>query len=257
MKNENEYDNIGYDSSFYNSDDSNKKPVTKGCVISIIFLLWFAGSVLLAFYLSATASAWLVPIIVMHIFLVICLIDTVQKLIKKQKPQLMLVIIGIGSIIGMILVCIYHFNDSESFRDLFIRLLAVAFLLLFMSIGVTFLIKAFIGNAPLRKRCTQSVYAVCTKAEEKWRTVNNKSRRECDLVYELDWNGEIIELQEVIHPKEPRTLGESRELFVNPENPYEFYDPGDINDMSGDIMVGAMFTIMPLIMLILTLIYAF
>lgn len=257
MKNENEYDNIGYNSSLYDSDENKKKSGTISCVISIIFLLWFAGSVLLSFYLSATASAWLVPIIVMHIFLVICLIDIVQRLIKKQKPQLMLVIIGIGSIIGMILVCVYHFNETESFRELFVRLLAVAFLLLIMSIGVTFTIKSFIGDAPLRKRCTQSVYAVCTKADEKWKTVNNKTYRECSLVYELDWNGEIIELQEVIHTKDTRTLGESQELFVNPENPYEFYDPGDINDKSNDIMAGAMFTIIPLIMLILTLIYAF
>lgn len=259
MKNEDyEYNNMDYDSSPYDSDGNNKKPGPAGCVIGIVFLLWFAGSILLSFYLSATEDSWLIPIIVMHIFLVICIIDTVQRLLKKQKPQLMLVIIGIGSIIGMVLTCMYHFNDSEAFRDMFVRLLAVAFLLLFMSIGVYVILKSLLGRDLLRKRCTQPVYGVCKQANEKIKTVNGKTRSVYSLVYEIDLNGETTELQEEIVSTTFHSVGETRKLFINPDNPAEFYDPDEKNDgAKDDILVGAIFVIMPLIMLILTLKYAF
>lgn len=258
MKTDYEYDYNSNENDPYSNGGDQKKPGPAGCIIGIIFLLWFAGSVLLAIhYSNIEAKTWLVPIVVLHIFIVISLIDTVQRLIKKQKPQLMLILITAGSIAGIIFVCIYHFNNSEALRELLIKLLVVAFLMIFITIGITTIAKATLGRRLVRDRCTKSVYAVCKKADEKIKTVNNKMRRVYDLVYEIDADGETVELHENIAAKSIHLVGEARELFINPDNPAEFYDPDEITNSGDEIMAGVMFTVIPTIMLVLTLIYAF
>lgn len=260
MKNDNdyEYNYPGDDNGLYEGDGNNKKPGPVNYVIGLIFLLWFAASVFLAIYYSKYEySQWRVPIVILHIFIVICSIGIIQSLLEKKKPQLMLIFIDIGGIAGIIFVCIYHFNESESFKDLLIRLLVVAFLLVFVAIGVTTLVKSLLGRSAIRKRCTEPVFAVCKKADETIRTINNKTQRICTLVYELERNGEITELHDKIVSNYPPTVGMTRKLMINPENPAEFYDPAEPNKLGDEFMVGIMFTIIPLIMLILTLIYAF
>lgn len=207
----------------------------------IIFMVWLAVSVVLCFFSFA---------FIMEIFGGIFLYSTIQRIDMNKKPHASHIAVAVCCFIGFICLLIYQLSGKESIKDIAMSLVVTAFMLFAMSIGVYVLLRATVGRYKLHKRCSQRVDAVCTKAEEKFQTIKNKLRRGYSLIYEIEFDGRTIELREEIYPNGSRTVGEIRELFVNPENPSEFVDPTTPEYIGDDISTGIFFIVVPLIMLI-------
>lgn len=215
---------------------------------SIIFMVWFAVSFILCFFSYA---------FVLEIFGGIFLYSTIQRIELKKKPHASHIAVAVFCFIGFICLLIYQLSANGSMKNLATTLLLIALMLSVMSVGAYILLSATVGRYILHKRCSHRVDAVCTKAEETFKTINNRLRRGYSLIYEIESDGRTIELHEEIYPNGVRTVGETREFFVNPDDPSEFVDPTAPEPLGDDIGTGIVFLAVPLIMLVFVLVFTF
>lgn len=214
----------------------------------IIFIIWLVVSIILCFFSFA---------FVLEIFGGIFLYSIIQRIGLKKKPHVLHIAAAVFCFTGFICMLIFQLGAKESTDNLAAALLGIALMLLCMTVGAYTLLNATVGRYMLHKRCSHRVDAVCTKAEETFKTINNRLRRGYSLIYEIEFDGRNIELHEEIYPNGVRTVGETREIFVNPDDPSEFIDPTAPEYVKDDITTGIVFFAGPLFMLILILVLVF
>lgn len=76
-------------------------------------------------------------------------------------------------------------------------------------------------GSSLKKRCTQKVIATCT---DKRRVYEDDNTPSYYPVYEFDYNGNHYKVSKDQNVYKPE-IGTEHEIYINPDNPEEYYHP--------------------------------
>jgi len=123
-------------------------------------------------------------------------------------------------------------------------------------IGLFIFINTLRGRARARKNCTVPVVARCVRISDGSEfnrdpdePVDPDEAEELELekddtvapVFEIDYSGQTIELEPKMYSNICNTqVGEVRNMYINPANPKEYYDPKAERSLAGIIeLLGA------------------
>ncbi|MBE5861534.1 MAG: DUF3592 domain-containing protein [Lachnospiraceae bacterium] len=191
-----------------------------GAILSIVFLLWFFASIGAMIYCSKHDMGALVVTLFGQYFLVFGTIAVFSGLKSKdfQPITLLFPLVGIGCMIGG---CIFQFGSEEVMKYAEAAL-PYLFLGLFFVIGVSLVVGSYFSSKRRHEVCNYRIMGTCVKIK----TSYHKGTRTYCPVYEAYFRDETILLSNntysnMNHIEE----GETRELYLNPDNPKEFYEP--------------------------------
>ncbi len=202
----------------------NGKNKAGQAIISIVFLLWFVASIGLLIYFAKTGKTALALSVFGQYFLVFGIIGLVSSISDggfklKSLPILLFPLVGIGAIAGGIIIQ----YGSEELKKKSIDALPMIFIILFIIIGVGLIIGGLYSAIYLKLTCTEYVNAECVEAKKQY----NKNR--CEVycpVYSFSYNGQNYKVcNDVYTNRYYPAVGQQYELYINPNNPMQFYEP--------------------------------
>ncbi|MBE6157692.1 MAG: hypothetical protein E7160_02740 [Firmicutes bacterium] len=187
-------------------------------IISIIFIIWFIGSIYLLTTFAKQEKYGLILVIFGQVFFVFGLIFIKKMFESKQilKDLILLIfpIVGLGAmIIGL----------GINFNTEFIK--KYAFLsvpIIFFTIGLVGLIGITLQSINKKKNCTYKIKGKIIR-EDKIYDYDSGSYS-YKPIYAINYNNETLILSEEIYSIKDYDIGEERELLINPTKPNEFID---------------------------------
>ena len=228
----------------------NKKKTGIGAILlSVIFLIWFFGSIAAMIYLSQNDKGALVVTVFGQVFLVFGLIAVISGIMNKQFQPITLIfpLVGIGCMAGG---CIFQFG-SETVIKYAEDALPYLFLCIFLIVGVSLVIGTYLHSKRLHEVCNYCITATCVKVKSHY----SKGKRMYCPVYEVYFRGDMIQICNNVYTNMNHiTVGESREIYLNPNKPTEFYEPKEEKSMKIVLyFLGILFTIVSIFALIMVL----
>ena len=215
----------------------------------VVFFIWFIGSFIGMFIFFSIGKGSIAAMILgqyLFLFGIIIVRSGIKN--KNLKPgALLVVVIGVGCIVGG---AIFQFGN-HTMQNMAKEALPYAFMVLGLS--------AVIGNYLYFKKkhesCTYRVEATCIRIKEECHREQGEHRLKylyCP-VYMGDFQGETLFFcNENYSSKKYVKEGEKREIYANPENPQEFYEPKEEKDVIILLYVlGSACVIIPLLLLII------
>ena len=213
-----------------------------------VFFLWFIGSFIGMIIFAVNDKLPIVAMIIGQYLLVFGIIIVRSGIKNKNlKPGALLVIaVGVGCIGGG---AIFQFGN-HAMRNMAVEVLPYAFMIL----GLSVVIGNYLYFKKKHESCTFCVEATCARIKEERRKEPGETRPTylyCP-VYVGDFRGETVTFcNEHYCNKKYVKEGEKREIYVNPENPQEFYEPKEEKDLVIFLYVlGSACVIIPLLTLI-------
>ena len=151
---------------------------------------------------------------------------------------------------------------SEEFMEE--QLPFIIFGAVFSLIGFVLLCANLVGRVRVRKKCTTQVVAKCVRisdGSEIMAKEGEDAEEEDSLlkapVFEVSYNGQTFELEPHVYSNVCKTqVGEIRDIYINPDDPKEHYDPKQDNTSMGWIEIisaigmvlfGLLFIFVPII----------
>lgn len=189
-------------------------------LISVVFLLWFAASIIGMIYFSKHGQGALMVAIVGHYFVVFGVIGIISSIRSKSfQPFLLLFpLVGGGCIAGAL---IWQYGSEE----LLVKaeaMLPYLFICLFMVIGAFMIFGAYLSSRRKQKVCNYYITATCVDVKTQY---DDGTRTYCP-VYEIYFRNETQTICNNVYTNIDHVgVGDRRELYLNPDNPEEFYEP--------------------------------
>lgn len=188
-------------------------------ILSFVFLIWFVISLIFMVYFAKKGQGGLAVMIAGQYFLVFGIIAVVSGISNKSFEPITLIfpLVGIGMIAGGF---IYGYGSSEAL-DFLERYLPDLFLIIFLVTGIVMTAGSFLSTRKKRTDCTYVTMATVVNVDIKYR---RGSRSYCPT-YEIYFRGETVRLCDHIYTNlDHITVGEQREVHINPDSPTEFYE---------------------------------
>ncbi len=203
---------------------TNGKSKAYDTVASILFLLWFVASIGLLIYFAKTGKTALTLAVFGQYFLVFGIIGLVSSVSEggfkfKSLPILLFPLVGIGAIAGGIIIQ----YGSEELKKRCVDALPTIFIMLFIVIGICLIIGGLYSSLYLKLTCTEYVNAECIEVRKQFNSNNGEAY--CP-VYSFSYNGQSYKVcNDMYTNMYVPALGESYELYINPNKPMKFYEP--------------------------------
>lgn len=206
-------------------NNNEKNPQSIGSiVIGVVFLVWFFGSMAAAFLAAKAGQAGWTAFCLGQIFLVIGIM-VVYKQIKQDEVE---PIFFVFSIVGFfMMVCGFLWQTGAgAMRDWVADMVPLLLLGLFLVVGILIVISALIG-INRRGKCTVAVPGKCVEVKWRYRSSGDSGTMFYCPVYEYAYNGRFYTgCEEVYVAGDCVAEGEYREIFINPEQPEQFFEKG-------------------------------
>ena len=241
-----------------NSNNNNNNGQSS-CAMSILFLIWFVGSMIACAIFGGTGQTGLGLVMIGQVFLVMGIV--VCSKIKKEKGKpigmefllWLFPIVGAGTIIGGM---INAFGDSLFIERFNKNVVPVAFCLIFVLVGLGVLIFPMVKRKKDRERCTVRIDADIINVKSTI-TVNNKNRRRRVYapVYRYYYQGKVYENSSTLYTGYKITVNTKGEIYINPSDANDFIEPN--RERYGLVVMnilGIVFTVMGLVA-ILTILF--
>ena len=231
--------------------ENNKKTGIGAILLSVIFLIWFFGSICLMLYLSQNNKGALVVTVFGQFFLVFGLIAVISCIKNKQFQPITLIfpLVGISCMVGG---CIFQFG-SETVIKYAEDALPYIFLCIFLIVGVSLVIGAYLHSKRLHEECNYGITATCVDVKSHYR----KGTRSYCPVYEVYFRGEMIRICNNVYSNMNHIAeGDTREVYLNPNKPTEFYEPKEEKAMKTVLyIIGSVFAIVSIFALAMMLFF--
>lgn len=211
----------------------NSSPLQKA--IAAVFLVWFFGSVIAMIYFSKSSAPCLVATVLGQLFLIIG-IAAIISTIKNRSFQIFVLIFPVIGALCLFFSMYYHFVPEK--REEIMNMIPTFAIILFFLVGLVIFLTAIINPIQLRKKCTMSILGKVVELKKRY----NGGTATYSPVYEIYFRGETIRLSNDFYtnisvPKE----GETYEIFINPDNPKQFYQPSQSGKVNIFLMVFGFF----------------
>ena len=230
----------------------NKKTGIGGILLSIVFLVWFVASIGAMIYFSKTNRGALVVTVFGQYFLVFGLIAVISGIKNKnfQAVTLLFPLVGIGAMAGG---CIFQFG-AEAVKKQAEAAIPYLFLGLFFVIGVSLVLGTYLKSKRKHEVCNYCIAATCVEVKSHY---DDGTRTYCP-VYEVYYRGEMIRICNNLYTNIHRVeVGEAREIYLNPNDPNEFYEPKEEKATKKFMYIlGSIFAIVSIFALTMVLFYA-
>ncbi len=204
--------------------NNNGKSKASDAIISMIFLIWFVGSIIGLVVAGKTGKNSLVIALMGQYFLVFGIISIASTISNggfklKHTPTLIFPIIGLGAIsYGLI-----NQFGSEDLKSKSYSVLPYIFIILFVVIGVGLIIGGLYNSFYLKLVCREYVSAECVDV---LKTTNSDGGEVWCPVYSYYYNGQYYKSSNDIYTNGTYpSLGQNYELYINSKNPMQFYEP--------------------------------
>lgn len=202
----------------------NGRSKTADAIISIVFLIWFVGSIGLLIYFAKTGKTALALSVFGQYFLVFGIMGLVSSISKggfklRNLPLLLFPLVGIGAIAGGIIIQ----YGSDEFKEKCFDNLPMVCIILFMVIGIFLIIGGLYNALYLKLTCTEYVNGECVEVKTQYNS--NHSETYCP-VYSFSYNGQIYKVCNDIYTNSHcPAVGQRYELYINPNDPTKLYEP--------------------------------
>lgn len=199
--------------------EGNKSSVVS-ILVSIVFLAWFLASIGAMIYFSRNNQGALIVTVFGQYFLVFGIIAIISGIKGKkfQPVTILFPVVGIGCMVGG---CIFQFG-SETVIKYANDILPYVFLVAFMIVGAAVVIGAYFSSKKKHEVCTYCITATVVDVKTHYR----KGTRSYCPVYETYFRDETIRLCNNVFTNMRRVeVGETREIYLNPNQPTEFFEP--------------------------------
>ncbi len=214
-------------------------------IISVIFVIWFIGSVALMIFCGKTGRGGLAPALIGQYFLVFGLIIVIGTIKNKEFNPITLIFPSAGAL--CIIVTLINYFGSENIMTFIDENMPYILMALFLVVGIVLVAVALSRYFGRKKRCSYSVTAKCTELRER---ADNGHMMACP-VYEIWYNGEVIKLCDDVYSNNIDVkVGDEKEIMINPDKPTEYFSAAEMT-ASAIIIGGIGFAI------ILVMIFAF
>lgn len=187
---------------------------------SIVFLIWFFASIGAMIYFSRHDMGALVVTLFGQFFLVMGTAAIISGIANKdfQPITLIFLLIGIACMVGG---CIFQFGSETVIKHLE-NALPYLLLSVFLIVGVSLVLTTYVGSKRRHERCNYCISAICVDLKSQY---HDGSRIYCP-VYEVYFRDETIQISSNVFSNINRiSVGETREIYLNPEKPTDFYEP--------------------------------
>ncbi len=223
----------------------NQKHKISSIIISVIFVIWFTGSIALMIFFAKTERAGLVPAVLGQYFLVFGLIIVIGTIKNKEFNPITLIFPSAGAL--CIIVTLINYFGSENIMTFIDENMPCILMALFLVVGIVLVAVALSRYFGRKKRCSYSVTAKCIELRER---ADNGQMMACP-VYEIWYNGEVIKLCDDVYSNNIDVkVGDEKEIMINPDKPKEYFVADEMT-ASAIIIGGIGFAI------ILVMIFAF
>ena len=217
-----------------------------GIVASVVFLAWFLGSLGGLIYFSKANNGVMAVAILGQYFLVFGVIAVISGIKSRtfQPVTLIFPVVGLALIAGAF---IYGFGLKVAMAYIE-RYLPYFILFVFLVVGICVVCHAFLCHRHKKQVCNYSIMATCVDLSQRW----HKGRRTYCPVYEIYFRDQTIRLcNHVYSTANNVAVGESKELFINPQNPEEFYEEKQEKIVLSVLyIVGGMFIVVSVLALV-------
>jgi len=186
--------------------ESGKKVGVGGIIASIIFLIWFFASIGAMIYFSQKNMGPLIVVVFGQFFLVFGGIAIFSGIKTKsfQPVTLLFPVVGIGCIIGG---CIFQFGNETVAKYAY---------------DASVVIGTYFSSKRRHEVCTYCISATIVEVKSHY----HKGTRSYCPIYEVYFRDEMIQLcNNTFTNMHHFEVGETREIYLNPNNPTEFFEP--------------------------------
>ncbi|MGN1457006.1 MAG: DUF3592 domain-containing protein [Acutalibacteraceae bacterium] len=229
-QNNTQSDSYNYGNENYNVPQNHKS--SKSWVITVIFLVWFIGSVIALFLLADTGHDGLMAAMFGQLFLVFGIITfvntkkSVNKLCVKYIFNLLFAVVGALIMAGGLF---YEFTDSQTMKKLSYMLgeniVAVLVCMLFVIVGVCLTVVPIVKQIKDKKRCTVSVVAEIVDFKTRISRDEDGTSRTYAPVYKYYYSGREYTQGSDLYTNQSMVTGIKTEIFINPSDPGDIYEP--------------------------------
>ena len=199
--------------------NNNKNYGPFSYVLSFVFIVWLVGSVIGMIYSGTHGMSSLAIALGGLLFFVFGVIIIGLGLAQDnfQAPTVFFPFVGMG----MIAYGLINYKGDEKLVKLMEMFLPYLILMLFLAIGVGMIVWGIIMCRKEDEQCTEVIMATCVGIQEK---KHDGTMLECP-VYEIEFQGETLQICNNWYTNQNTvTVGEQRELHINPENPNNYYE---------------------------------
>ena len=213
----------------------------KQIIVSIVVLCWIFGSIGAMIYFAKHENTPLAIGILGQFFFVLGILAIYAGIKDKQFQPITLVFPAAG--ICMMVGAYIYATGGEDVGAKMEEMLPYMFLILFVLIGIGIVVLTTMKRMRRHKVCTTSVYGKCVEVHCKW----HRGGASYSPEYEVYFNGKTFTLCNELYTGMNRIeIGESREIFLNPNDPKEFYEPIQEKITNRIIyLIGICFTLFP------------
>ena len=243
------YDENGYYQS-ENEPQKSDSPTVFDKIVRFIIYPYFLITIFLIIRSSNTAGGGYKTILLfIHLFTVFGVLAMISEAIKRKKLSIPFLVITLCSLAAMGGVLAYH-NGSDDTKKLLIKIGVFLFFMIFIVVGISVIISDIRGSKGNAERCTVSVTATCINVSTTEISKNNRITDEYyNPTYEYTYEGQTYKstVNNVISPREK---GMNYDIMIDPDDPNVIYEPDTVKNHTLAIIFGALFVVMPLIMMI-------
>lgn len=187
-----------------------------------LFLVWFIVSfiaMIIIFSITSNTTEWILIFIGQYFFVFSLIAMSTNKDYRKLSLFYMFPIVGIFCLISGIYMIIEKEYSTFTIDDL----CKYALLFIFLLIGI-FLIKDSLDLKSFKKKCTYKINAICVSTNVDY-LHKNKGERTMRPIYNFWFNDKEYKVStNIINKNSSFVIGKSYEIFINPNNPNEFFD---------------------------------
>ncbi len=211
-------------------------------IISVIFVIWFIGSVALMIFCGKTGRGGLAPALIGQYFLVFGIAGIISGIKNKKVNPITFVFPVVGLI--CIIVTLINYFGSENIMTFIDENMPYILMSLFLVVGIVLVAVALSRYFGRKKRCSYSVTAKCTELRER---ADNGHMMACP-VYEIWYNGEVIKLCDDVYSNNIDVkVGDEKEIMINPDKPKEYFSPEDM--LGSSLVIGIIGFVIVLVMI--------
>jgi len=199
--------------------NNNKNYGPFSYVLSFVFIVWLVGSVIGMIYCGTHGLGSIAVALGGLLFFVFGVIIVGQGLYYNnfQAPTVIFPFAGMG----MIAYGLINYKGDEKLVKLMEMFLPYLILMLFLAIGVGMIVGGIIMCRKEDEQCTEVIMATCVGIQEK---KHDGTMLECP-VYEIEFQGETLQICNNYYTNQNTvTVGEQRELHINPDDPNNYYE---------------------------------
>ena len=250
-------DKMNYDENGYYPDEKEQKDENKPILFDkIVNKLLLPYMIVVAFFImkfSQNDEGYKIVILFAHLFILFGLLGTISEAIKRHKLCIPTLVCSVAGLAAVVAALAYH-NGSADLKSMLLKIGIFLFFMIFIVIGTIVVVTELQGSKGNAKRCTVSVTAKCVNVNVSTVTTNGKTKDYYNPTYEYEYEG-VSYKSKVSNVSESRHNDMNYDIFVDPDDPKTIYDPDSVKSYFMAITFGALFIVMPLIMMIV--IFAF